>query len=677
MTVDGGVPRPVTADAPATPDAPGPAPVRRVPDATVARLAVYLRVLTEMLARGVRTVSSEELAEAAGVNAAKLRKDLSHIGSYGVRGVGYDVSRLTAQIEDVLGLTRSHAVVLVGMGNLGHALAGYGGFAARGFRVVGLFDADPALVGTVDRRAGGAAVADELPRDRRRARGDDRRDRHPGRRGPGGLRPVGRAGVTSILNFAPLCSRCRMGRRPQGRPGGGAADPRLPRAAQGWRPAEPTRDVGRASREASDEAAGRRACPTALRRVSCWSGSRSPEDAAKLVDELVAGDHVSEAAVLATCNRVEIYAAVDAFHGGVSRGHPPCWPATPGSPSPSSAATSTSTRPGRGRAPVRRRGRAGLMVVGEAQILGQLRAASAARSGLRTVGPSLHAVLQQALRVGKRVQSETAVGRGRRLLVSVALDRAAALGGARRARGRSSSARVRWPGSPPPSCAAGEPARSRSPTAASSARPTGRPVPRGGAGAGRCWRAPPRWPPPTSWSAVPAPRPRRRPRHGPGRAAPRGGRPLVILRPRPAARRRPRVGGPAGSDGRRPGALGDACRDRAGARTSTAPARSCRPRWPRLPRPRGAAAVTRPWSRCGRWRPTSSRPSWCGSTAAARTCEATTAAEVATDRPPGRRQAAAPADRAGERTRRRPPAGRLRRGAAGSCSRWIRSRQPP
>ena len=122
---------------------------RPVPAATVARLAVYLRVLTTLLGEGRGVVSSEELAAAAGVNSAKLRKDLSHIGSSGVRGVGYDVSRLTAEVEATLGLTRPHAVALVGVGNLGHALAGYGGFAQRGFPVAALFDVDPALVGTV------------------------------------------------------------------------------------------------------------------------------------------------------------------------------------------------------------------------------------------------------------------------------------------------------------------------------------------------------------------------------------------------------------------------------------------------------------------------------------------------------------------------------------------------
>jgi redox-sensing transcriptional repressor len=206
VTVDGGVPRPVTAGSPATPDAaPTTAPARRparVPEATVARLAVYLRVLTEMLAQGVRTVSSDVLAAAAGVNAAKLRKDLSHIGSSGVRGVGYDVSRLTAQVESVLGLTRSHAVALVGVGNLGHALAGYGGFAARGFGVTALFDVDPALVGT---EIGGVEVLDvaEIPSvcaDRGVTIGVVATPAVAAQRVCDAL--VG-AGVQSILNFAP------------------------------------------------------------------------------------------------------------------------------------------------------------------------------------------------------------------------------------------------------------------------------------------------------------------------------------------------------------------------------------------------------------------------------------------------------------------------------------------
>jgi redox-sensing transcriptional repressor len=120
-----------------------------VPPATVARLPLYLRALTALEDDGTRTVSSEALAAAAGVTGAKVRKDLSQLGSYGTRGVGYDVASLTDEISRELGLTQHRCVVLVGVGNLGRALAGYGGFAARGFRVAGLLDVDPQRVGEV------------------------------------------------------------------------------------------------------------------------------------------------------------------------------------------------------------------------------------------------------------------------------------------------------------------------------------------------------------------------------------------------------------------------------------------------------------------------------------------------------------------------------------------------
>jgi redox-sensing transcriptional repressor len=122
--------------------------LRSIPEASIARLPLYLRALQAMADRGVTTVSSEELAVASGVNSAKLRKDLSHLGSYGTRGVGYEVSYLLYQVSRELGLTQDWAVVLVGAGNLGRALAGYAGFATRGFRMAALVDADPRLVGT-------------------------------------------------------------------------------------------------------------------------------------------------------------------------------------------------------------------------------------------------------------------------------------------------------------------------------------------------------------------------------------------------------------------------------------------------------------------------------------------------------------------------------------------------
>lgn len=111
------------------------------------RLPIYLRALVEIAEGGAGTISSEALAEAAGVNSAKVRKDLSHLGSYGTRGVGYDVAYLIHQVRRELGLTQHWPIVIVGVGNLGHALANYRGFAQRGFRVAGLVDADPAKVG--------------------------------------------------------------------------------------------------------------------------------------------------------------------------------------------------------------------------------------------------------------------------------------------------------------------------------------------------------------------------------------------------------------------------------------------------------------------------------------------------------------------------------------------------
>jgi redox-sensing transcriptional repressor len=117
---------------------------RDIPEATVARLPVYLRALSALADQDITTCSSEDLAAAAGVNSAKLRKDLSYLGSYGTRGVGYDVDYLRYQIAREIGVTQDWPVVIVGIGNLGHALANFSGFRSRGFRVVALLDADPA-----------------------------------------------------------------------------------------------------------------------------------------------------------------------------------------------------------------------------------------------------------------------------------------------------------------------------------------------------------------------------------------------------------------------------------------------------------------------------------------------------------------------------------------------------
>jgi len=136
-------------------------PGRDIPEATVARLPVYLRALLEVAEVKTSTISSDRLADLAGVNASKVRKDLSYLGSYGTRGVGYDVEYLLYHISRQLGLTQDWPIVIVGAGNLGRALFNHKGFAERGFRVVALFDVDPAKIGE---RLGGVEVLamDEL-----------------------------------------------------------------------------------------------------------------------------------------------------------------------------------------------------------------------------------------------------------------------------------------------------------------------------------------------------------------------------------------------------------------------------------------------------------------------------------------------------------------------------------
>jgi redox-sensing transcriptional repressor len=179
-----------------------PDSAREIPEATVARLPLYVRALTVMAEQGTSTCSSEGLAGAAGVNSAKLRKDLSHLGSYGTRGVGYDVEYLRYQIAREIGVTQDWAVVIVGIGNLGHALANYSGFRSRGFRVAALFDEDTSrhgeLVGGLQVQPAGdleAVVAEHgasigviaTPAAAAQSVAD---------------RMVA-AGITSILNFAP------------------------------------------------------------------------------------------------------------------------------------------------------------------------------------------------------------------------------------------------------------------------------------------------------------------------------------------------------------------------------------------------------------------------------------------------------------------------------------------
>lgn len=174
---------------------------RAIPDATVSRLPVYLRSLGDLPANQ-ETCSSEQLASIAGVNSAQVRKDLSHLGSHGTRGVGYNVAELRAQLRQALGLTQGYSVALIGAGNLGTALANYGGFEVWGFQVKAVLDADSDKVGRV---VGGRAIEklenlDEIVAERGISiaiiatpaqAAQDVADR------------VVKAGIKSILNFAP------------------------------------------------------------------------------------------------------------------------------------------------------------------------------------------------------------------------------------------------------------------------------------------------------------------------------------------------------------------------------------------------------------------------------------------------------------------------------------------
>ncbi|MCE9621153.1 MAG: redox-sensing transcriptional repressor Rex [Actinomycetia bacterium] len=176
---------------------------RPIPDATVSRLPVYLRILGEQRDLGVDSISSDRLAELGGVNAPKVRKDLSYLGSYGTRGVGYEVEYLIFQIQRELGLTHDWPVVIVGAGNLGQALAGYGGFGERGFPVAAIVDVDASKVGSV---LGGTRVrpVDELPQIVRSKRINIGVVATPASAAQDAADRLVAAGVTSILNFAPI-----------------------------------------------------------------------------------------------------------------------------------------------------------------------------------------------------------------------------------------------------------------------------------------------------------------------------------------------------------------------------------------------------------------------------------------------------------------------------------------
>lgn len=177
-------------------------PSPRVPESTAARLPVYLRVLTGL--GTVDSVSSEELAAACGVSSAQLRKDLSVLGTRGTRGVGYDVRGLRDALAAELGMQHDWPVVIVGGGNLGLALANYAGFTSRGFRVVGLVDADQLRVG--EQVADGLVIQPmaDLARIIRRTHAVIAAIATPAESAQKVADDLVEAGITGILNFAPV-----------------------------------------------------------------------------------------------------------------------------------------------------------------------------------------------------------------------------------------------------------------------------------------------------------------------------------------------------------------------------------------------------------------------------------------------------------------------------------------
>ena len=180
-----------------------PASGRQIPEAAVVRLPLYLRILNDLIADNCTQISSEQLAALSGQNAAKVRKDLSYLGSYGTRGVGYDVSYLLYQIKRELGLNKAWPVVIVGAGNLGQALGNYGGLSNRGFVVAAVVDTDSSKVGSV---VGGVKVAhvDELPQIVQSKSVSIGIIAVPAQHAQSAADLLIRAGVGSILNFAPV-----------------------------------------------------------------------------------------------------------------------------------------------------------------------------------------------------------------------------------------------------------------------------------------------------------------------------------------------------------------------------------------------------------------------------------------------------------------------------------------
>ena len=176
--------------------------VKKIAESTVRRLSLYLGFLEDAEERGMLTTSSDDLAKLGGTTSAQVRKDLSFFGSFGKRGLGYSVPELSSRLREILGLGHKWRVCIVGAGNIGSALARYAGFADRGFDVTGVFDSDPAKVGT---RWGSVVVQDtaDLEREIHSGGYDIAVLTVPPENAQEIVDRVVAAGIRAILNFAP------------------------------------------------------------------------------------------------------------------------------------------------------------------------------------------------------------------------------------------------------------------------------------------------------------------------------------------------------------------------------------------------------------------------------------------------------------------------------------------
>ena len=176
--------------------------MKRIADSTVRRLSAYLRLLESSEARGLATISSEELASRGGTTSAQVRKDLSFFGSFGKRGLGYSVPELAGRLREILGLEKEWRVIIIGAGKIGAALAQYRGFRQRGFNILAAYDNNPEKIG---KKLEGIPVRDiaQLERDIQRDSPDIVVLTVPSEEAQQVVDRVVKVGIKAILNFAP------------------------------------------------------------------------------------------------------------------------------------------------------------------------------------------------------------------------------------------------------------------------------------------------------------------------------------------------------------------------------------------------------------------------------------------------------------------------------------------